>query len=242
MYGGRAKIAFMLPSSCTVFEQEFLQITAGLDGVIGCPARLLITQTDAAGLADMNDGIDLAAGQLATVGPDVVVYMCTSGSFKDGQDGNQAIKERLRGLTGCPDVTTTSEAVVDAMKALGLRRVVMLTPYNEDLTRREIDFLGLHAVAVSDFHFRDIEDNLDRGSVLPEESLRYALELDYTEADGIFLSCANVRAIEVIDTLEERTGRPVVTSSQATVWKALRLAGVSEPIMGYGALLRAPAR
>ena len=50
MYGGRAKIGFMIPSSCLVLEQEFLQISAGLEGVIGVPARLLITACDAAEL------------------------------------------------------------------------------------------------------------------------------------------------------------------------------------------------
>jgi len=238
MYGSRAKIAFMLPSSCTVFEQEFLAMTAGLDGVIGIPARLLIEDTDVAGLSAMNDGIDLAARQLATTAPDVVVYMCTSGSFKDGQDGNEGIKDRLRDITGCARVTTTSEAVVEAMHALGLRRVVMLTPYDEDITRREIDFLGHHGVAVKDHHYRDIEDNLDRGSIPPQDSLRHALDLDHVSADAVFLSCANVPAIQVIETLEEHTGKPVVTSSQATVWKSLRLAGVDDAIAGYGALPR----
>lgn len=238
MYGWRAKIAFMLPSSCTVFEQEFLAITAGLEGVIGCPARLLIEDTDDAGLSAMNKGIELAARQLATTAPDVVVYMCTSGSFKDGRDGNEAIKEQLRSITGCGRVTTTSEAVVEGMKTLGLRRVAMLTPYDEDLTRKEIDYLQLNGIMVSDYRNRDIQDNLARGSIPLEESLRYALDLDHAAADGLFLSCANVPAIQIVEALEERTGRPVVTSSQATVWKSLRLAGIGEPVAGYGALLR----
>ena len=59
----------MIASSCLVFEQEFLQITAGLEGVSGVPARLLITACDAAGLATMNQQIDLASEQLATCDP-----------------------------------------------------------------------------------------------------------------------------------------------------------------------------
>ena len=238
MYGCRAKIAFMLPSSCTVFEYDFLKITAGMEGVIGCPTRLLIEDTDAAGLAEMNSGIDLAARQLATIVPDVVVYMCTSGSFKDGQDGNDAIKDRLRNITGCRQVTTTSEAVVDAMRTLKMRSVAMLTPYDKDLTEREVDYLAFHDIGVVDFQFRDIEDNLDRGSVRPDETYRNAVELNYSEADGIFVSCANIRVLEIIDSLEARCGRPIVSSSQVTVWKALRMAGVAEPISGFGTLFR----
>ena len=238
MYGWRAKIAYMLPSSCTVFEQEFLKVTAGLDGVIGCPTRLLIDGTDADGMAQMNEGIDLAARQLATTAPDVLVYMCTAGSFAGGQAGNQAIKDRLRTITGCPQVATTSEAVVEALKGLGVRRVAMLTPYDDDVTGREVDFLGYHEIAVTDFTNLDIEDNLDRGSVTPEQSFRSATALDHQGADGLFLSCGNIRSIEIIASLEAHTDRPVVTSAQATIWKALRLAGVTEPIDGYGSLLR----
>ena len=118
-YGSRAKIAFMLPSSCLAFEQEFLKVTDSLDGVIGIPARLLLGYTDADALNGMNEGIDLAARQLATTSPDVAIYMCTSGSFKDGQDGNQAIKDRLAELVPGAKTMTTSEAIVRGIKALG---------------------------------------------------------------------------------------------------------------------------
>src|SRR5262245_14261462 len=131
MYGSRVKIGFILPSSCLVYEQEFLKITRGLDGVIGVPARLLITQCDAAGLAAMNEHIDLAARQLATCDCDVTIYMCTSGSFMDGNKGDEAIRARVQKLTGKPTMST-SQAVLTAMKRFKLKRVVMLTPYNED--------------------------------------------------------------------------------------------------------------
>ena len=237
-YGSRAKIAFMLPSSCLAFEQEFLKATASLDGVIGIPARLLLGHTDADALTGMNEGIDLAARQLATTGPDVAIYMCTSGSFKDGQDGNQAIKDRLAELVPGAKTMTTSEAIVRGIEAFGMRRVVMTTPYNEDLTSREVEFLAHHGVTVTGFVFRDIEDNLDRGDLPAGEWLKSAKALDYSSADGFFLSCGNVRTLDIIDTLEAETGLPVVTSTQATIWMALRLAGIDDPIPGFGALMR----
>ena len=112
----------------------------------------------------------------------------------------------------------------------------MLTPYNEEISKREVGFLSFHGIEVSDYKYRDVEDNLDRGSLLPEESFHYASQLNHRESDGTFLSCANVRAIEIIDSLEAHTGKPVVASSQATIWKALRMAGVGAAITGYGTL------
>ena len=237
-YGSRAKIAFMLPSSCLAFEQEFLKVTDSLDGVIGIPARLLLGYTDADALTGMNEGIDLAARQLATTSPDVAIYMCTSGSFKDGQDGNQAIKDRLAELVPGAKTMTTSEAIVRGIEAFGMRRVVMTTPYDEDLTNREVEFLAYHGVTVTGFDFRDIEDNLDRGDLPATEWLKYAKALDYSEVDGFFLSCGNVRTLDILDTLEAESGLPVVSSTQATIWMALRLAGIDDPIPGFGSLFR----
>jgi len=237
MYGWRANIGFMLPSSCLVYEQEFLKITRSLDGVIGVPARLLITECDAAGLAAMNSHIDLAARQLATCDCDVVVYMCTSGSFMDGNKGDERIRARVRELTGKPTMST-SQAVLAALKRLKLKRVVMLNPYNEDLTKREVQWLAANGIEVVDFHFRDIPENLDRGGQFPEELFQIANRMKWREADGFFLSCANVRYLDMIPLLEQHTGKPVVSSSAATTWLALRMAGVNEPIDGLGQLLK----
>ena len=62
--------------------------------------------------------------------------------------------------------------------------------------------------------------------------------LDRPDADAIFISCGALRSIEIIDELEARTGKPVVTSNQALAWHALRLAGIADRIEGHGRLLR----
>ena len=136
----------MLPSSCLAFEQEFLKLTKEIDDVIGIPARMLINATDANGLIDMNQGIELAAKQLSSTEPDVVIYMCTSGSFKDGEDGNQLIKTELARLVPNSNIMTTSEAIVRGIQTLGMKEITMTTPYNEDLTMREINFLFQHII------------------------------------------------------------------------------------------------
>jgi maleate isomerase len=237
MYGWRSTIGFMLPSSCLVYEQEFASITRDIEGVIGVPARLLITECDANGLAAMNQHIELAAKQLATCDPDLIVYMCTSGSFMGGEEGEQAIRDRLTRLTAKP-VMTTSQAVLAAMKHLNLKRIVMLTPYNEDLTQREVGWLGANGIEVIDFHFRDIPENLDRGAQFPQEIFHLARRLNWQKADGIFLSCANVRSLDIIDQLEQHTGKPVVTSSAATTWLSLRTTGIHERLEGFGQLFQ----
>ena len=57
------------------------------------------------------------------------------------------------------------------------------------------------------------------------------------EADGIFISCGAMRGLDIIDRLEKETGKPVTTSNQAAVRAILKLAGVWQPVQGYGRLL-----
>jgi maleate cis-trans isomerase len=239
MYGWRAKIGFMVPSSCTVYEPEFAKIISGLEGVIGCASRLLIETTDVDGMRGMNQQIDKAAKELATIDPDVVAYMCTSGSFYEGRQGEQAIRESIKSITDCR-VISTSQAVVEALNRFNAKRVVMLAPYNKDITLREVNFLESAGIDVVDYHYRDIEDNLDRGAQPPEVTFHYAKKLNYEAADALFLSCGNIRTLEIIPTLEQHTGKPVVASSPATTWLALREAGVLEKVEGFGRLLTLP--
>ena len=100
------KLGFIIPSSCTAFEFELAKLSSQISTIIGCVSRLLITDTNEDGLNQMNKGIELAAKQLATINPDVINYVCTSGSFKDGYNGNNNIKKLLKKYCKSSKVTT----------------------------------------------------------------------------------------------------------------------------------------
>ena len=65
-----------------------------------------------------------------------------------------------------------------------------------------------------------------------------ALETDVPDAEALFVSCTALRTSSIIDELEQRLKKPVVTSNQALVWHSLRLSGYETPVEGYGRLLR----
>jgi maleate cis-trans isomerase len=77
----------------------------------------------------------------------------------------------------------------------------------------------------------------------PEAVVRFAAAACRPEADALLCSCTAWRSVEAVDALERRTGKPVVTSNQATIWMALGALGVSAPVRGFGRLFerRAPA-
>jgi arylmalonate decarboxylase len=57
------------------------------------------------------------------------------------------------------------------------------------------------------------------------------------DADAVLISCGGLRTLNVAKPLEERCGLPVVSSTPAAFWAAMRLIGESGQLSGYGRLL-----
>lgn len=166
---------------------------------------------------------------------DAVAYVCTSGSVVIGEERVAAELSK-----GQPEARTTSlvTCVVAALNALGMRRPVVGTPYLDEINAVEADFLVAQGFDLVGITGMQIESGQDMCRVDPDDIVAYALEIDRPEADGIFLSCTGLRSLDVIDEIERRTGKPVVGSNQALVWRMLRMVGVHDSIAGYGRLLR----
>jgi len=80
-------------------------------------------------------------------------------------------------------------------------------------------------------------DVIELAKPSPEEIYHFAKTVWIPEADGLFISCLNFRAQAAIQALENDLMKPVVTSTQATLWNILRTVGVNEKISGYGRLM-----
>lgn len=182
-----------------------------------------ITLTLVEGLArDPENGH--AAGRLAERGAQAVAYGCTSGSYVLGPEGDAAIIDEMQAASGLP-ATTTSSAVVEVLRVLGVQSVAVLSPHIDDLNDRLQAYLeaaGFTVAAMVGLNLRcDIED------VEPAETREIVeLQVDRSDADAVFISCTGMRTAEVIGEIEESLGKPVVTANQATLWHAGRLAGV----------------
>ena len=166
---------------------------------------------------------------------DVISYACTSGSLVLGQE---RVEELLR--AGNPNAKPSSiiAAVLRALEAVGARRIVVATPYLDEINAAERDYMQARGFEVLDIQGLNITKDSDMVRVAPSFLADWATSLDRAEADAIFISCGALRSVDIIDALEARTGKPVVTSNQALMWDALRLAGIPDRIEGYGRLLR----
>ena len=187
-------------------------------------------------LAGMRAGLrDAAALLLPGERLDVIAYGCTSGSIVIGED---TVFARLREARPGVQCTTPPTAAMAAFAAIGMRRIAVLTPYVDTINARVRSYLegrGLDIVSFGSFYRRT---DPEIASIVPESIAEAAVALDRPDIDGLFISCTALRTLPVIEALEEKLGKPVVTSNQAMAWHALRLAGARRRLEGLGRLLR----
>jgi maleate isomerase len=191
-----------------------------------------ITNESLAAQADLL--ADCAAKLLPDGSLDVVCYGCTSGSLVIGEERVFAELNR-----GAPNARATSliTGVIRALKALQARRIVVATPYLDEVNQREVDYLEQAGFEVISICGLNLEKDSDMVRVAPDYITEFALAQDDAEADAIFISCGALPTLDVIGEIEARAGKPAICSNQAMIWDCLRLAGIEDLFEGYGRLL-----
>lgn len=237
MYGWRAKIGRISPSPETVGAEEWRRSMP--DGVCLVETRTLVHDVTVEGLAEAVTQVERAALELASAEVDVILQAGTAIAFFRGLGHDAELSRRIAAATGIR-ATTSLTAVVEALRALGIRRPAIATSYIADIDARLKDVLEKSGFEVAAINGMGIKKSIDMGKVKPEETYRLAKDVARSApgADGILVSCGNLRSFEAIEPLETDTGLPVVTSNQAGLWQALRLVGVNEHLSSLGRLLR----
>lgn len=187
-------------------------------------------------LLDIGGDDVLADGVRALGAPlDSVVWACTSGSFVFGWDGARAQVEALGAVAGVP-ASSTSFAFVDACARLGVSRVAVGATYPDDVAERFVAFLGVVGIEVLSLSAKGIITAAEVGTLPRETVLEFAAAADHPDAQAVLLPDTALHTIGLLDALDARVGKPVLTANQVSVWQGLRLAGADAPRRGFGAL------
>lgn len=173
--------------------------------------------------------VQSGTAEVLTAEPEVVAYLCTSGSFIGGMDGERELREAMS-TTGAPTALTTSGALLEAIEHLGVRRLAVATPYVESVTVRLHDFLGEAGVSVTSSAHLGLLDHI--WQVGYDDVTELAVAADHPDADALFLSCTNLPTFDAIAPLEQALGKPVLSANQVTIWAALRAVGIAPPPNG----------
>ena len=231
----RAKLGFIVISTDLVMEENIFRLAP--KGV-GTSITRLRTSNDitVANMAVHIDGMADAASVLQPEArPDVICYACTSGSIIIGED--RVMAEIARGAPWTQPATLVT-GVVNALRRLNARRIVVATPYLDEINRMEAEFLRARGFEVLGIQGLNIEDGEAMGRITPSCIRDFALSVDHKDADAIFVSCGGIRTLDVIQEIEDAAGKPVVCSNQSMMWDCLRRAGIDDAIDGYGRLFK----
>ena len=228
------KIGIIVVSVNTILEPELSRAVP--EGVELHFTRARLRSEDPAELKRMEDEGPAAAELLADAGMDVIVFACTAASLYRGPGQDREIVDRIEARTGIRAVAT-SGAVLRAFEALGMRKIGLGSPYSDRMNQMEETFFRGSGVDV--LRMKGLGCKGGEMALVPtDEVRRTAHAVNSPDADGIFLSCTNWRTLGIIESLERDLGKPVTSSNQASLWAALRMAGVKDPVPGFGRLLR----
>jgi maleate cis-trans isomerase len=212
----KASIGLIIPSVNTYSEPQFNHFAP--EGLGIHVARARVAGQWKRPLPEMKGEIAGAAQLLSDAHPDVIVFHCTDTSMTQGPQGEGKILDIVKDATGI-EAMATSRLVLEALQTLGMKKIVLLTPYVSN--KAVIDYLAAAGVTV----LRDIAMKLEPkefGRVTPKQWAQMAKEIDGPDSDGVFLSCTNTTQIEAIADIERELGKPVVNSNQAVLWGCVK--------------------
>jgi maleate isomerase len=241
------RVGLLVPSSNTTMETEVPAILRRHTELTGHgftfhSARMRMKEVDPAQLAAMNRDADRAAAELADADVDVMAYACLVAVMAEGPGAHRHIEARLQGIAADngarAEIVSSAGALIDGLRALGARRVSIITPYMKPLTNLVVAYLESEGVEVHDAISLEVPDNLAVGRLDPAQLPDLTDKLDTSGVDAVVLSaCVQMPSLPAVPEAEHRTGLPVLTASLATAWRTLKALGHEPVSAGGGALL-----
>jgi maleate isomerase len=231
-------IGLIVPSSNTVMERDFHR-TFGRPAVVSTTRIFLEEVTREAEIKMNRDELPLAIRLIKTVAPQVVVFGCTSAGSLDGIEHDAAIARFIADYTGAQPITVIG-AVLAQLRSVQPHRVAVFTPYQPEMTRSVTDCLVEAGFTIVKAAGMGIVDNRAIGRVVPDDIVRFVEdECRDVDADCVFLSCTNWRAIETIGRLQRLLGARVLSSNQACIDEVQRLMDRAMAVGGESATAHA---
>ena len=230
-----SRIGLLVPSSNTTVEPEFYRALP--KGVTLHVARLFLAQIATDSIANTVHDLETQSRNLASADVDVIVLGAAAPSFLKGLGYDREMAQKITAASGKP-ATTTSTALIEALRHLGVSRVVLGAAYDDKVNAIAKTFLEVNGFNVLAAHGLGLVDNLVVGRLDESSAYELARKIDRPDAEAIVLACTNWKTMDAIERLERELGKPVVSTTQVSIWAALRAIGRIEGVPGYGRLLR----
>ena len=234
--GERTRLGLVLPSVNTVVEPWFNAVAP--EGVTFHAARMLLDSNltaDAVRRMDREEGLH-AVEQLVSCKPAAVAYCCTASSIIQGVQYDDVLIHEIERVARVPAVTAT-RAITRGLELFEARRLAVASPYTDEIDAAEHRFFTDAGFEIVGSAHLGISDSFRLADPTAQQIRELARAAWDSSADALLITCLNLNSHEVIEELEAELGKPVITSTQATLWHLLRAANVNDRIEGYGHLL-----
>lgn len=228
------RIGSLLPSSNSVQEADFCRVLP--EHITLHVARMQLTHVEADSTLRIVREIETESRKLADVDVEVIIFAATAPSSRNGIGYDRELVRRIEAAGGKP-ATTASTALLEALRTLSAKAIVLGAPWSDAINRTTAAFIEANGFAVRAQEALGLVRNLDIGLLDPQTAYDVGRRIDRPDADAVVLACGNWSSIAVIDRLERDLGKPVLTTNQVSLWHALKIIG-AEPLPGLGVLLR----
>ena len=226
------------PSSNTVLEPLTSAMLAQVPGASAHFSRFTVTRIGLSGaaLAQFDTAPMVAAARLladAKVG--VIGWSGTAASWL-GFDRDEALCAEIEAATQTRACTSVL-ALNELMGLMSTRRFALVSPYTDDVQQRIVQNYHLHGYEVVAEAHRGITDNFAFSEITEEQILSMCRQVAVARPDAIVVMCTNMRGARLAPVVEAELGIPLLDSTSAVVWKALKLLGAdAAAVRGWGRL------
>jgi len=164
---------------------------------------------------------------------DCVAYGCTSGTIAAGYN---SIVEKVNAAKPNTKVTTPITAAIKALKKLNINKISIFTPYTNEINNSVVEYFKNENFEINELSYFDIPSDLDIGKVDDKYLFDVLSKIDVSDSDALFVSCTALPVLSLINDLEKKLGKFVVSSNQALIWDSLNQVNSNINVVGYGKL------
>ena len=162
---------------------------------------------------------------------DCVAYGCTSGTVAAGYD---VIKKKINLAKPEAKVTTPITSAIKALKVLDINKISIFTPYTKTINDSVVNYFKKENIIVNSLTYFDIDSDLDIGQVDENYLFEVLSKTDLEDSDALFISCTALPVLSIIDRLEKKLNKIVLSSNQTLIWETLNVIGNRNPVVGFG--------
>ena len=163
-----------------------------------------------------------------------IAYGCTSGTIAIGED---KVRELILLAKKDCYVSTPITSALKAFKLMKIKKIALFTPYPDSVNRTILEYFIKKNIEVTSFTSLNLNLDSEFANVDPNYILEISSKLEMKNADALFISCTALPVLSILDELEKKLKKTVLSSNQTLIWDTIRSIGYKSPIKGYGKLL-----